>query len=294
MTEAERITRLLGGKWYRRYGLACCPAHGDQKPSLTLNDASDGRLLAHCKAGCEFRKIIDALKSAGILQGRSLRPATDPAVVARHKAEACAEAEKREQQALALWNESRPINGTLAEAYLRGRAITCPLPDNLRFHPTCWHLSAKRSPAMLARVEGVERFALHRTYLDPEGHGKSKLDPNKAMLGAVAGGAVRLTEAKGPLLVVAEGIETALSLASGLLCHPATIWAALSTSGLAAMSLPPSPSRLTIATDGDSAGRKAGYALAERAAALGWAVSFLPAPLGRDWNDILCMKEGNA
>jgi len=54
--------------------------------------------------------------------------------------------------------------------------------------------------------------------------------------------------------------------------------------------LPPVPSRLTIATDGDDAGRKAGVALADRATALGWAVSLLPAPDGRDWNDILCMK----
>ena len=48
--------------------------------------------------------------------------------------------------------------------------------------------------------------------------------------------------------------------------------------------------RLTVATDGDEAGRAAGHALAERAAALGWAVSLLPAPDGRDWNDILAMK----
>jgi branched-chain amino acid transport system substrate-binding protein len=45
------------------------------------------------------------------------------------------------------------------------------------------------------------------------------------MLGAVAGGAVRIAEAAGGL-VVAEGIETALSLASGLLGRPTTIWAA--------------------------------------------------------------------
>jgi hypothetical protein len=293
MTEAERITRALGGTWYRNYGLACCPAHGDRKPSLTLNNASDGRLLAHCKAGCDFREVIGALKSSGILEGGELRPVTDPVILARNEAKARVEAKKRERQALALWLEGQPIKGTLAEAYLRDRAITCHLPDSLRFHPACWHLSAKRFPAMLARVDGVERFALHRTYLDPGGHGKAKLDPVKALLGAVAGGAVRLTEGQGPL-VVTEGIETALSLACGLLIRPATIWAALSTSGLAALSLPPEPSRLTIATDGDNAGQKAGKTLAERAAALGWAVSFLPAPMGRDWNDILRMKGSKA
>lgn len=100
---------------------------------------------------------------------------------------------------------------------------------------------------------------------------------------------MRLIDAPGPL-VVAEGIETALSLASGLLRAPATIWAALSTSGMAGLHLPARPHRLTIATDGDAPGKAAGYKLAERAHALGWSVNMLPAPDGRDWNDILTMK----
>ncbi|MEZ5720986.1 MAG: toprim domain-containing protein [Paracoccaceae bacterium] len=109
------------------------------------------------------------------------------------------------------------------------------------------------------------------------------------MLGAVAGGAVRLTNGQGPL-VVAEGIETALSLASGLLNGPATVWAALSTSGMSGLALPPDPGRLTVASDGDAPGRGAAHRLADRAHALGWQVSLLPAPDGRDWNDILKMK----
>ncbi|OWJ80976.1 virulence-associated protein E [Haematobacter massiliensis] len=113
------------------------------------------------------------------------------------------------------------------------------------------------------------------------------------MLGVVTGGAVRVAEGNGPL-VVAEGIETALSLSSGLLRAPATIWAALSTSGMTSLHLPPAPGRLTIATDGDAPGRAAGHALAERATALGWTVSLLPAPEGRDWNDILTMKGASA
>lgn len=89
---------------------------------------------------------------------------------------------------------------------------------------------------------------------------------------------------------MAEGIETALSLACGLLRAPATIWAALSTSGLRGLHLPPETGRLTIAPDGDPAGREAAHALAERAHTKGWAVSLLPAPEGRDWNDLLTME----
>lgn len=145
----------------------------------------------------------------------------------------------------------------------------------------------------MALVEGGEGFAVHRTYLRADSTSKADVEPPKAMLGTVHCGAVRLTGGAGRL-VVAEGIETALSLACGLLRGPATIWAALSTSGIRALRLPDLPEKLTIAADGDMAGSDAAHALAERAHGLGWAVSLLPAPLGRDWNDILCMKGGAA
>jgi len=289
VTDARTLTQSLGGKWYGRYGLACCPAHGDRKPSLSLANAPDGRLLLNCKTGCAFTDILDALRSRGMLSRDYRTEPLSPAEMARRKAEDEAAAQMAEKRALACWRDAQPIGGTIAEAYLRGRGITCALPDSLRFHPDCWHPSAQRAPAMVARIEGLPRLAVHRTYLRPDGSGKADLDPPKAMLGAALGGAVRLTVAQGPL-VVAEGIETALSLASGLLCRPATVWACLSTSGMAGLRLPDSPHRLTIATDGDEPGKAAGRKLAERASALGWSVSLLPAPEGRDWNDILNQK----
>lgn len=285
-TEAERITRALQGRWHGRYGVARCPAHGDKNPSLSLANGPSGRLLAHCKTGCSFTDVLDALRGLGLVEGTGQVPQTDPAELVRHAAEQRREAEKRARQALAVWREARPIEGTPAARYLREvRRITAILPASLRYHPACWHgPSARKLPAMVALVEGAERFAVHRTFLRPDGLGKAEVEPGtaKMMLGATQGGAVRLTEADGPL-VVAEGIETALALASGLLRHPATIWAALSTSGMKALRLPPQPGRLTVATDGDPAGREAGNALAERATALGWSVSLLPAPDGRDW-----------
>lgn len=290
MTEAERITRALPhGRWYGRFGSACCPAHGDRRPSLRLSNGADGRLLLRCHAGCDFGAILDALRGLGLVEGNGRRPETDFAELARQRAADDAQAAKREAQALACWREAAPIGGTLAENYLRARGITCDMPDSLRFHLACWHPSGRRFPAMVAFVEGGARFAAHRTYLRPDGGGKAEAEPAKAMLGAVAGGAVRIAEAAGGL-VVAEGIETALSLASGLLGRPATIWAALSTSGMVGLVLPSIPDRLTLATDGDAPGRAAGHALATRAAALGWRVSLLPAPEGRDWNDVLARK----
>ncbi|WP_321363163.1 toprim domain-containing protein [uncultured Celeribacter sp.] len=292
MTDAQTTTEALGGTWYGSYGLCRCPAHGDRNPSLSLKNGADGRLLAHCHTGCSFADILDSLRGMGLIEGNGTVPRMDPAEIARREAEAKTQAEKKARQAFALWKEAVPICGTLAETYLRGRGITCDLPDTLRFHAETWHPTAKRFPAMLARVDGGQGFAVHRTYLAPDGSRKADVTPDKAMLGSVKGGAVRLTEAKGPL-VMAEGIETALSLACGLLRTPATIWAALSASGIRGVSLPAKPRRLTIATDSDDkgAGKAAGLALAERAASLGWAVSLLPAPVGRDWNDVLQMKE---
>lgn len=295
MTEAERITRALRGRWHGRYGLAMCPSHTNTRtPALSLTDGEEGRLLARCHAGCDFPSILDALRGLGLVEGQGHYSPPSAADLARIKAAEEAEAKKREAQALALWREAVPIQGTPAEAYLRGRGITADLPDSLRFHPETWHgPSAMRWPAMVALVEGAKRLAVHRTYLRPDGQGKAAIDPAKMMLGATAGGAVRLSHGAGPL-VVAEGIETALSLASGLLRSPATIWAALSAPGISALHLPASPHRLTIATDGDTPGRSAGNKLAERATALGWAVSILPAPDERDWNDILTMKGASA
>ena len=286
MSGAMHITRALRGRWYGRYGLARCPVHGDRKPSLSLSNGADGRLLLKCHAGCDYYAIRAELRARGLIDGASDSYRPDSIAEARRQAEERAEAEKLSAQARRIWDEAAPVAGTVAERYLRGRGITCALPETLRFSPNCWHPTAKRFPALLALVEGSDGFGIHRTYLRPDGSGKASVDPPKAMLGRVNHGAVRLTEPGHPV-VVAEGVETALSLASGLLQGPATIWAALSTSGLRGLKLPWKPGRLTIAADGDKPGLEAATALARRAHAVGWKVYLLRAPEGQDWNDVL-------
>lgn len=287
MTDARELTTALGGKWHGRYGTCACPICQPERKrgqnALTLADGRNGRLVAHCKrSGCAFTDILCA---AGLRSGDYRPP--DAATLAQREADAKAEAQRKAAQAKRLWLEAKPIAGTLAEAYLRGRGITCELPPTLRFHGACWHgPTAKRYPAMVAAVQGAGAAALHRTFLRPDGSGKADIDPAKAMLGATAGGAVRL--AGGPSrLVVAEGIESGLSLLCGLLDGPATLWAALSTSGLRGLRLPAQSGRLTIACDGDGPGREAAHNLAERAHALGWKVGILDPGTGRDFNDIL-------
>jgi hypothetical protein len=289
MTDARTLTVALGGRWFGGYGSAPCPVCQSERRkdqnALTFSDGQTG-LLAHCKKSeCEF---ADILAASGITLGPWHHPASKTSL--RCRAEDQAARDKRARQAVTLWRKAQPITGSPAERYLRGRGITCPLGAALRFDPACWHGATRsRHPALLARVDGSGSFAVHRTYLNRDGSGKAVLEPAKAMLGPVSGGAVRLVEGYKDL-AVAEGIETALSLACGLLRTPSTIWAALSTGGLRRLVLPPDPGRLTIAPDGDDTGAAAAKALAERADALGWRVLILQAPQGRDWNDILNMK----
>jgi hypothetical protein len=290
MTDAREITLSLGGKWHRKYGAAPCPVcqSGREKAqnALTIADGQNGSLVLDCKkSACAF---LDILAAAGVTSGSYKSP--DPETLAKREAEQLKEAKKRAAQARSVWSEALPIDGTVAETYLRGRGITCPLPKSLRFHPKCWHsATAKRYPAMVAAVQGNQLAAVHRTYLKADGSGKAEIEPAKMMLGATKRAAVRLSESRKGL-VVAEGIETALSLSSGLLSAPAAIWAALSTSGMRGLALPSHAGHLTIASDGEQAGREAANALAARANDLGWQVTLLPAPDGLDWNDVLMMK----
>lgn len=290
MMDARTLTQDLGGRWHVSYGTAPCPCCQPERRrtqnALTLADGRNGRLLLDCKKSvCDFRDILAA---TGLRAG-DFAPPDAPTRARRDRAQR-AEAERMATHAKRLWDEARPIAGTVAETYLRGRGITCFLPSTLRFHGACWHgPTAKRYPALVASVQGSGLPAVHRTFLRPDGTGKADVEPAKAMLGAVGGGAVRLSHGPGSL-VVGEGIESTLSLLCGFLAGPVTAWAALSTSGLRKLHLPARPGRLIVATDGDAPGREAAQALAERAYVLGWQVSILDPGDGADFNDILTRK----
>lgn len=52
----EKVRRTGPANW-----LACCPAHDDSSPSMTIHAADDGRILVKCHAGCGFEEIKDAV-----------------------------------------------------------------------------------------------------------------------------------------------------------------------------------------------------------------------------------------
>ncbi len=289
MRNAEVITRALGGRWNGRSGIACCPAHEDRSPSLSIAQGHTGQLLLTCHAGCRFEDVLNALKSQGIVRDSDRFGNNNVALPERRKTEERMYDQRRAEMARKVWQDAVPVHRTLAETYLRSRGITCALPTSLRYLRDCWHPSAKRLPALIGYVRGCDAVAVHRTYLRTNEDYKTRLTPSKAMLGATKGGAVRLSEVPGRL-VVTEGIETGLSLLSGLLDDPITVWAALSATGMKSLGLPDCPGDLVIAPDGDDVGRAAAEALAQRAYGLGWRVSLLTAPEGCDWNDVLTGK----
>lgn len=54
----SRLSKVRGrnGHW-----IACCPAHDDRTPSMTIRETEDGTILMHCFSGCSIGQIADAL-----------------------------------------------------------------------------------------------------------------------------------------------------------------------------------------------------------------------------------------
>lgn len=55
------LTRLPNTKKSGQGWQTLCPAHEDHKPSLSINQGTDGRALVHCHAGCSVEAICEAL-----------------------------------------------------------------------------------------------------------------------------------------------------------------------------------------------------------------------------------------
>lgn len=52
----NKVKRTKPGNW-----LACCPAHDDKSPSLSVRELDDGRILVHCFSGCSVEEILGAV-----------------------------------------------------------------------------------------------------------------------------------------------------------------------------------------------------------------------------------------
>jgi Toprim domain len=183
--------------------------------------------------------------------------------------------ETQHRKALWLWQQSRPAEGTIVEAYLtaRGLKLEC-LPATLRFlpmtkpeyHPAMiapFGIPEEPEPGHLAIDDGAVR-GVHLTLLKPDGSGKADIEPNKIMIGRSTGWPIVLAPMNDLLgLAIAEGIENALT------AHQSNgfgAWAAGAAGRLPALAdvVPDFVNCITIAVDDDEAGRANSRELARR------------------------------
>ena len=147
-------------------------------------------------------------------------------------------------------------------------------------------------PAMVALVtrgHDGKPLAIHRTYLARDGIGKAPVAPQKMMLGPCRGGAVRLGQPD-DVLMVGEGIETAVSIAMLPECFGVPVWACLSACNLAAFPILAGVEVLWIAVDNDPSGEGecAAKAVVDRWTDAGREVfTIVPNALKTDINDIV-------
>ncbi|WP_447725550.1 DUF7146 domain-containing protein [Sphingomonas koreensis] len=276
-TAAAEITAALGGTWRPEGAMCRCPAHEDHTPSLSVRVGRQS-LLFKCFAGCSAIDVIRAIR--GLKREVPVTRAHGPEMEWRNSAMA--------ERARAIWNEASPIADTPGAHYLAGRAIKRPVPV-LRFHPRT-PLGRGRAvrfrPAIIAPVcRGSAVLAIQRIFLAA---GAPVLAPDlsrpKLTLGRPLDGAVMLHPA-GPVLGLAEGVETAISAAI-LLGIP--VWATLGNERLACISLPKIVRRVILLPDADAPGRlgarraHAAYEKSDRTVETLWPWHGL-----NDWNDVL-------
>ncbi len=218
---------------------------------------------------------------------RAPRPALDPEQEAR-------EAEERTvklRAAIKLIDLSHQITAhDPAGQYLNGRKSPLPPADSdLRWSPMV-KMFGFAGPALIGRItradDAAKTIGAHITWIAENGTGGWRR-VERRYLGSKAGGVVRLwpDEAVTDGLAVAEGIETALSVAH--VFRP--IWAAMDAGNLGAFPVVPGIEALTIIADNDKSGtgQEAASRCAHRWHASGREVRIaMPEILGADANDL--------
>jgi putative DNA primase/helicase len=276
----DELAEHLGLKNYSGSWRGRCPCCAYASDTFSIRQGRDGRPLLWCANGCDWRELNKAVSR--IMGGKWAPPKW-------HGPNNAAQQEHKRERALGLWEWCKPAAGTMADRYLTLRGLPgLAASQVLRFGGCVPHPSGESIPALVALVtDGANnRVAVHRTYMGWS-YRKVDIEPTKASLGPIFGGAIRL-DPVAPEVVVGEGIETAAS-AGRLLGLPA--WAAICAGNLGRrLMLPPEVRKVVIAADPDPAGRKAADEALLRWRAEGRKVQ-IATPTGEgDFNDILLAR----
>ncbi len=207
--------------------------------------------------------------------------------------------EKRMQFARKLAEESKPIEGTLAEKYLKEQRgiILNSYPSDIRFHEGVYSkLNEKTYPAMLVLVRDKDGNirAVQATYLDSD---CKKIDKNshaiqKQTFGVLGGSAVTVKGTKSGSTLIVEGVETGLSLAQA--CPEKDVKILLGKSNLLHINAKDISKNITFCLDNDGKNIREDKIIFESAKRLreaGKQVNLVvPTTLGnikQDYNDVL-------
>ncbi len=288
MSRLERIVAACGGILLDGGVRALIPGpnHSHKDRSVSLRLTEEGRILIHCfSPKDDWREVRRALADLGLLDDEP-RPSAQGVRAPTRKITAQPADEERIARAQRIWDESGPLKHTVAEVYLRRRAIPpgVLVSEALRFHPRMTSLDDRaRRPALVAAITDDEGAlqGVQVTLLSAHGTAKAPLATPRRVIGRLLGGAVRIANAHTEL-AIGEGVETMLS-ASVVFGVPA--WAALSADNLGRIAISQPLDRLIIASDNDDAGARAAQSLRARMSAAA-RVEIEPAPSGfNDWND---------
>lgn len=222
--------------------------------------------------------------------------------------------EAKSARLMADWLKLRPIEGTVAEVYLReARGIPLDrlarIPRALRFSPAMDHIDDDTGevtswPAIVTAMARGEKgvAALHRTWLAPDGSGKAPVAKAKKMIGPTRGASMRLCRGAGDLspadrlarkrpanLILGEGIETTLTGACALPDYAA--WAAGSLGLMGLLDWPDWVSGVVLLRDNDwKPEARAAFDKVEahwRGMAKGRLVKVAASTVGSDFNDMV-------
>ena len=249
-----------------------------------------GDLLDIIAASCAHRSLRETLDEARLFLSLPIAPSSEERTGRHAKAPTgTPEAARRLRAA------SKPISGSLAAIYLKGRMITdLNGTGALGFHPHCWYRASDEDapdirpawPAIIAAVTDLDGTitGVHRTWLMPDGSDKAPVAYPRRAMGHLLGHGVRFGTG-GRVMLAGEGIETMLSLRQVLPTTSAI--AGLSAAHLAAILFPAALQRLYVARDDDPAGTGALATLTERALSAG--IEIVPLePRLDDFNSDLC------
>ena len=285
-------TQRLGNELrYRRKGSLSVAVRGDKRGRFYDHERGEGGDALELVRQVNGGTVSDAMRWARDWLGLDpcTRPAAAPTTQDAREPSTQDEADRIER-ALAIWGETVPLFGTVAEEYLRGRRIAPPESvTDLRFHPSCPAGEGRRLPAMVALMRDIqsnEPRAIHRTFLKPDGTGKD--EAGKKMMGRAAGTVIKLCDDADITLGLglAEGIENSLSLWT---YGWWPVWAAGSAGAIRTFPVLDGIETLTIFSDADDrgVGVEAARSCAIRWQEAGRSVEIHNPPAGADWNDII-------